>query len=92
MAAISVKEAVNTAIKFVVEMFSQENLMGLRLEEIELSEDGLWWYLTLSFVRGTSPGAIASAMSGGSTNREYREVHVSATSGEVRSVKIRQLA
>ena len=91
MPPISVREAVQTAMQFVVEMFSQENLMGLRLEEVEFSEDGKWWSVTLSFVRGTTSEAIASALSGDAAGREYKEVLVSADDGTVRSVKIRQL-
>jgi hypothetical protein len=89
---ISVKDAVKAATQFVADMFSAESPQGLRLEEVELSQDERTWNVTLSFVRGATPGAAAALWSGGSVGREYKTVAVRTADGVVTSVKIRQLA
>jgi hypothetical protein len=88
---ISVKEAVKAATQFVADMFSAENPQGLRLEEVELSQDERTWYVTLSFIRGITLGAMSALLSGGSEGREYKTVTIRAADGVVQSVKIRQL-
>jgi hypothetical protein len=89
---ITVKEAVKAAMAFVADMFSSENPQGLRLEEVDLSEDESAWHVTVSFVRGGALGAIATSLGFSSAGREYKTVTLRASDGKVQSVKIRQLA
>jgi hypothetical protein len=48
---IGVKQAIRTAADFVAETFSDEKLLDVRLEEVELTEDEKTWLITLSFLR-----------------------------------------
>jgi hypothetical protein len=88
---IPVKEAVKVAMQFLAETFEGETLLQPRLEEIEPSDDGTYWYVTVSFFRGLPPAAFADYVSGTSEGREYKTITVDANNGTVRSVKIRQL-
>jgi hypothetical protein len=87
-----VQAAVQAARQFITATFGSENVQGLRLEEVELSQDELTWYVTLSFVRGDAPGALATSMGLTSAGREYKIVALRASDGEAQSVKIRELA
>jgi len=88
---IDVKEAVQQAKRYLTEIFSGEQPQLLRLEEVELSQDESTWRVTLSFVPGNAPGALAAALGVPSGSRDYKMVTVRATDGQVQSVKIRQL-
>jgi hypothetical protein len=89
---VTVKDAIKAAMQFVAENFGEGALSSLRLEEVEPSEDGNEWFITLSLVRGVGPGAMAAALGVDSKARDYKSVTVDAKTGTVRSVKIRQIA
>jgi hypothetical protein len=86
---LDVKHAAKTAIDYFSQVF-QNGYQNLRLEEIELSEDEHYWYITLGF---DSPpqhlGAIASMALGGRPLREYKTIKIDAATGNVLSIKIR---
>ena len=84
---ITVKEAVMAALEFVDDIFADEKLLDPRLEEVELSEDEEFWYVTLSFVR--QPTKLVEALKG-SHSREYKILTVRSETGMVQSMKIRQ--
>jgi hypothetical protein len=94
---IDVKQAVANAVKFLTDMFAGEPIMDVRLEEVELSEDGQYWYITLSMLRkpgesGRIPSVAESLQSFiGRMDREYKVLAVRAQDGQVQSMKIRQL-
>ena len=98
---INVKDAVRIAVEYVRDLFATEQLIDLRLEEVELSDDGEYWYVTLGFSRpelqkqhdavGTAvAGAILGALRPQTLARDYKIVKIHARSGDVQSVKIRQ--
>ena len=84
---IQVKEAVANAFNFLRDIYGGESLHDIRLEEVEQSEDGKSWRITLSFLRDLSP--LATAL--GKFSREYKVFSVDAATGAVQSMKIRQL-
>jgi hypothetical protein len=86
---ITVKEAVKIACEFLIEVLEDEQVKEIRLEEVELAEDGRFWEVTLSFVARATPLAEELGIFCG---REYKVVTVWAEDGNVRSMKIRQLA
>jgi hypothetical protein len=89
---IKVQEAIQAAMAFVAENFAAGNLSPLRLEEVEPSDDGTYWYITVSVFRGPPQSAFAQALVGVATEyRDYKTVTVDASTGTVKSVKIRQL-
>jgi len=54
----------------------------VRIEEVELSDDERFWLITLSFSPPDHPFSM---------QREYKLFKVDASSGEVKSMKIRQV-
>lgn len=91
-----VKEAVRTAANYLAELFAEEDISDIRLEEVELSEDVQTWNVTLSFLRKAKvAGPLVDALSAGlasQVERIYKVLTVRADDGSVTSVKIRQLA
>jgi hypothetical protein len=89
---IDVKEAVQRARQYLMELFSDEQPQLVRLEEVELSEDEGTWRITLSFFPGTAPKSLAAALGlPVPEQREYKTVAIRAADGKVQSVRIRQL-
>jgi hypothetical protein len=96
---INVKDAIKAAMLFVAETFntgtSTDPIASMRLEEVEPSDDGRHWFITISLVRGIGPGALGAMLGSRSESalecRDYKTVTVDAETGLVKSVKIRQL-
>lgn len=83
---VDVKQAVRSAVEFAGQLPS--DLTMPRLEEVELSEDGSIWMITLSFDRAASSlGGIAASLV--NRTRDYKVFAVRADTGEVTSMKIR---
>jgi len=89
------KEAVRRAIAYFSDLTSQlqESVTILRLEEVEKSDDGQYWLVTLSY--STSPFTITRALGMPDRDdlrfRSYKVFKVHAETGEVLSMKIREL-
>ena len=87
---VSVKEAVAKAIEFAESLLEPSRISGLRLEEVErtgINGNGPW-SITLSMPRQQS----GMDMFAGKNPREYKAFLVNADTGEVLSMKIRELA
>ena len=84
----NVREAVGIAFRFADEVLAQQKLVEPRLEEVEASQDGELWHVTISFVR--EPAKLAEMLE--PMIREYKVVTVRAQDGQVQSMKIRQPA
>jgi hypothetical protein len=89
---VSIKEATASAIAFAEEALGPERTLGVRLEEVEsTSVDGLdAWLITLSMIL-PGPSTIVAALSGVG-KREYKSFTVLKNNGEVKAMKIRELA
>lgn len=89
---VTAKTAVENSLAFATSLLG--DLAGLRLEEVELSDDGHHWIITLSFVRPTagvpvtSQGRLASLIPD-SVEREYKTFRIDVSDGAVQSMKIR---
>jgi hypothetical protein len=85
---ISVKEAVEIALRFADDLLGQDKLTDPRLEEVELGDvgDRPYWYVTVSFLR--EPSKLKELVE--PRVREYRVLSVHAVTGEVQAMKIRQ--
>ncbi len=91
---IPVKEAVKAAMQFLADTLEGERLENPRLEELELSDDNEYWYITVSFFRNNPRAAFAASLGAtgvSSEGRDYKTVTVNAKTGTVKSMKIRQL-
>jgi hypothetical protein len=92
---ISMKQAVNNAMLFVVELYGKDKLENLLLEEIELSDDESYWFVTIGFnviEEDLSSGILRSMRTRASTDkgpRIYKQIKIDAETGVPLSLKIR---
>lgn len=92
---LSVKEAAGQAERWIREMYPQREIPYLRVEEFELSvDDGAWlitvgWAVPLSTDGPLFPGRTSALRA---LPRVYKVLEVDAETGEVRSMKIREVA
>jgi hypothetical protein len=86
---INVKEAVSSATKALQDLFPGEKFAGLELEEVELTEDGKSWLITLGFdVPRKGVLSLPPAMMG--YERKYKIFKVDGRTGNVTAMKIRK--
>ena len=85
MPAIDVKKAVAIALQYFRELV-QGQYADLELEEVELSEDGKFWLVTLGFTRLMS-GSLEAIVA--PPTRAYKVIKLNATTGEPAAMKIR---
>jgi hypothetical protein len=88
---ITVKEAALKAAEFAAGVLDEPRREDLRLEEVE--KDGQCWLITLSMPSPLHPlqSAVLQMMDA-VRRRDYKTFTVDAETGEVLSMKIRQLA
>ena len=96
---MDVKEAAQTARKYVADVFADDEISNVGLEEVEFDDGPAVWRITLSFLRpsGTmssldviAPG-LAHTRGSRNVRRLYKTVNVDDESGRVISVKHRVL-
>lgn len=83
---LDVKEAALRASEYFASLYSPELAANVRLEEVEMSDDGDFWLITLSY-----PRTGLDAIMGSSGNREYKQFKIEAGTGKVISMKIRKV-
>ena len=83
MTAGDVQVAAARAVDFLRSLPETGPIHDLRVEEVELTEDGRHWLITLGYAN--NPVSLAD-------RRQYKQFKVSAASGEVESMKIRTVA
>lgn len=91
---IGVKEAAAAAERYARELYSDQEIRYLRLEEVEMSNDGRFWNITLGWTEPEPtrlPAALSSVAVLHSPQRVYKIFRVDAEKGEVRSMKIRDV-
>ena len=86
---MGVKEAVSVALQFVADLYG-DKVSNLQLEEVELSDDDEYWYITISF---TQPKLLshplAAVMQSPTFERMYKRVTIETSTGNIRAMKIR---
>ncbi|HEY9298492.1 MAG TPA: hypothetical protein VIQ31_19485 [Phormidium sp.] len=92
---VDVRSAVGAAQQYFI---SLQDMIGfgtedLRLEEAELSEDKKHWFITLGFIRPVdkTSNPLADLIATRNYEREYKVFKIDATTGEVQSMKIREV-
>ena len=89
---IDVTEAVERAIAFLSQVFTDPGIKDLRLEEVEFVDNENRWLVTLSFLRPIPKEerpVWERGISHSDYRREYKAVDVDAHSGKARSIKMR---
>lgn len=97
---IDLKSAVAKAIEFIRDAYSDSELLDLKLEEVERSENERYWHITLGFTRkmkqglgstNTSLDYLAKQQASYFAVRVYKVLEVNAETGNIQSMKIREL-
>ncbi len=92
MEQIELKKMVNTAIHFLDNLYDQENLRNVMLEEIERSEDSGRWLVTLGFDIYFSPPpsfSITDLLSTQKPQRIYKTIEIDEETGKALAMKMR---
>ncbi|WGD31674.1 hypothetical protein AncyloWKF20_07600 [Ancylobacter sp. WKF20] len=88
MRYMKAQEAALLAKDYVQELFGQDGLSNLALEEIELQPDG-YWSVTIGFHRPWEEMNSLAALSGAIQPRSLRVVRIKDATKQVESVKKR---
>ena len=86
---MDVKEAVRAAKAHVADLFADEAIEKIGLEEVDFDEASQVWAITIGFARAWDrPTEFVRALSGDAA-RTFKLVRIEDASGRVRSVKHR---
>ena len=99
MEMIDPRNAVKCATDYLDHMkdLIGENFNNLRLEELELSDNRLFWLVTLGYDILYKPSGIEKLMNPSNVSeeafywREYKIFNVDSQTGQVQSMKIRSI-
>ncbi|HXH11752.1 MAG TPA: hypothetical protein VNP04_18565 [Alphaproteobacteria bacterium] len=83
-----VKAAAATAITYFKDLYSDEQLKNIRLEEVWMSDDEKYWYVTVGYDSPTSVRDPLAALR--QPAREYKLLKVRVEDGRVMEMKVRQ--
>jgi hypothetical protein len=92
---IGIKDAVKAATVFLMELLDPKELNDVLLEEVELSPDSTYWYITLGYTRpitvSTSSRGIhpLQELTRPTAERVYKRITVRADTGQPVAMKIR---
>ena len=90
---MDVKQAAIAAKLYLIELYEDENITNVGLEEIEFDHMVYEWKITFGFSRPWDQGSpIGQALAGARPNRSYKVIRVSDEDGQVMSVRDRILA
>ena len=85
---ISVKEAAINAYEYIKGIPGYEDKEELLVEEVELTEDEKYWLITLGYPVIVASGVLFQPAT---RKKEYKLFKVNAETGEVLSMKIREI-
>ena|SRR5665213_2598289 len=85
---IDVRQAASAAAAYFKELY--HTVISFSLEEVELSEDGSHWLITLSFDINANPG-LGALMAFQPPRTKFKVFKVDAKTGKVIAMKIRKL-
>lgn len=89
---MDVKEAVSVAKKYVHDLFGEEKIANLGLEEVIFEEKSKSWLITVGFSRPwDAPNTYGGILPAGDPKRSYKVVKISDADQKVLSVKERTL-
>lgn len=89
---MDVKQAVTLAKQHVAELFLQEGIANLGLEEVEYDDSHDVWRVTVGFSRAWDQMGAIGVAAGLRRNRTYKIVSIADKDGTILSVKHREIA
>ncbi|RVU20544.1 hypothetical protein [Methylobacterium oryzihabitans] len=90
---MDVKQAVAKAKEFLGAVFADEEIAGLRLEEVEYDRQERAWLVTLGMTRpsvASEQGALTALMNQGRLRQAYKVVRIPEDTNDYPSIKIRE--
>ena len=87
---MNVKQAVAYAKAHILELFADENLTNVGLEEVQYEDESGEWVVTIGFSRPWDEPRNTMAALAVAPRRAYKVVRISNTSNQVLSVKSRE--
>ena len=89
---MDVKEAARTAKGYLVDLFADEEVKNVGLEEIEFDPCSRMWKITIGFSRPwDQKNVLGAAFGEGRPARSYKVMRINNESGDVESLKDRLL-
>ena len=89
---IDVKDAFESAKKYFKDMYG-ESIQGVALEEVELSDDESYWYITIGYMDSSQlVGPTGYQFSPFGPGRAYKIFKIDANNGKVMSMKVRNIS
>lgn len=90
------KQAVSAATKYIEDIYSPEELIEPMLEEVQLSEDGNYWLITIGFshpkfTEYPLQESFRDAIMGEKYQRVYKSIKIRIDDGKPMGMLIRQL-
>ena len=90
---MNVKEAVRAANKYITELFADEEVQDLGLEEAVFDETANAWKITIGFSRPWERRSLAANLGGRDwKNRSFKVVEINDHTGEIVGMTHRSLA
>ena len=86
-----VKEAVQTAKKYVTELFTDETIADVGLEEVVFNDMSNNWEITIGFSRPWQKASLAAALGNQPPGRSYKLVCINDNDGQITSLTDRVL-
>jgi hypothetical protein len=90
MAQLTLQEAIQRAYEILTELYPEQELSDVLLEEIERGPASTW-NVTLGFRRPTPLGGIGTMTIGEPRNRLYKRIRIDARTGEFKGMTDRRL-
>jgi hypothetical protein len=90
MASLGLQEAVQRANEVLEELYPDQELKHVLLEEIELGRSGTW-YVTLGFTRPGTTFNLTSFAPPPPSGRAYKRIKINAETGEFEGMTDRLL-
>ena len=93
---LDVKEAVQSAVTNLKQLYDGQTFSDLLLEEVERTEEDRYWNITLGFSIPetgslTAMHGVFATLSGKGLKRVYKRFKIDAENGSMKSMTIRQL-
>jgi len=82
---IDVNEASSKAIEHLKKLYPDQDLGKILFEEAELTDDGLFWVITLSYKSPVAAGGVGKSVFVG--DRSYKVFKLLSENGEIRAIK-----
>lgn len=92
---MNVKEAVKTAMEHVADVYSEEGISHIGLEEVEYDDLNAQWNVTVGFARKWDfppQAVIPTILPTRPNNRTYKVILIRDSDKKVTAMKIRDLA